>query len=129
MEATRSSKTSVLVRPTWRHVREDGVLLLSFVSLFGILILFPIQYSSLRICLYLFLKHDDSIVLSYLFTYLSVHSDCFPVESLGLFTLSVVQNSKLLENTTFWKLDLFPKPRMMDEVQKPFDSECFTPLS
>jgi hypothetical protein len=29
-------------------------------------------------------------------------------ESLGLWTLSIVRNSKLLENTTFGKLDLFP---------------------
>jgi hypothetical protein len=79
-----------------------------FVSVFGIFVLFPIQYSSLRICLYLFLKYGDAIVLSYLFIFILIHPVCFPIESLGFWTFSIDQNSKLLENATFWKLDLFP---------------------
>jgi hypothetical protein len=31
----------------------------------------------------------------------------FYSESLGLWALSIIQNSKYLGNTTFWKLDLF----------------------
>jgi hypothetical protein len=80
-------------------------------------------------------------------------------ESLGFWTLSNAQDPKELQNTTFWKLDLFPSSCegretfivlglfthlktgtdalfssylefwAMDKGPKPFDPQCYTPLS
>jgi hypothetical protein len=53
-------------------------------------------------------------------------------ELIGFWTLSIVQYSKKLENKTFRKPDLFPSSGQywtMDKVQKPINSECYTPSS